>query len=60
METLHKKIFDKLVNDEKVKDEDLVLFAKIITGKDGFDIDDNLRNPELAQKVIMTVMQRKG
>ncbi|MDQ7010147.1 MAG: hypothetical protein Q9M94_07725 [Candidatus Gracilibacteria bacterium] len=62
MDTLHKKIFNKLVK-EKANDKDLVLFAKIITGKeiDGVEseIDDNLRDPELAQKILITILQRK-
>jgi len=61
MDTLHEKIFKKLANaDDENKDKNLILFAKIITGKDDFDIDDNLRNPELAQQAIITVMQRKN
>ena len=64
METLHRKIYDRLAKDKNVSDRDLIFFAKIITWRWrhwlSSDIDDNLRDPDLAEKVLLLILQRKG
>jgi hypothetical protein len=59
MQSLHSQIYNKLAKNNETDDTDLINFAKIITGRDS-DIDDNLRSPELAEKVLILLMSREG
>lgn len=67
METINSLLLERLKK-ENASDKDFVNFSKIITWRNEYknwsftniDIDDNLRNPELATESLMFIFTRKG
>lgn len=54
---LHKSIFSRM-QDENASDEELLDFAKIITGR-FWDIDNRLKDPDLSNKIILHIFQQE-